>query len=304
MWKYEGKLYMNVIECKKISKSFSKKKVLDELDISFEEGKIYALLGRNGAGKTTLLNTIVTKYLPDSGKVELFGEEAYENTDVLKKVCFMSDSMSGFLSMTVKSIFLFAKSFYDNWDEECKDNLVEIFGIEEKKSFTLLSKGQQTAVALTVGMACGCPVVLFDEIYSGLDAVARKDFYNLLLNEYYDNSRTFVISTHLIDEMSNIFSDVAILDAGEIVLKDDIENIKRKSFAFTGRKEMADLFDKKNVVGTNEIGGLCEFVLYDDFSEGEIEKYRQAGFDVNAVNLQDLFIAMTCNTRSQNGEKV
>lgn len=295
---------MNVIECKKINKSFSKKKILDDLDISFEGGKIYALLGRNGAGKTTLLNTIVTKYLPDSGTVELFGEEAYENTDVLKKVCFMSDSMSGFSSMTVKSIFSFARSFYANWDDDCKDNLVEIFGIEEKKSFTLLSKGQQTAVALTVGMASGCPIVLFDEIYSGLDAVARKEFYNLLLNEYYDNSRTFVISTHLIDEMSNIFSDVAILDGGAIILNDNVENIKRKSFAFTGRKEMADIFKNKNVVGTNEIGGLCEFVIYDDFSEGEIEKYKESGFDVRIVNLQDLFIAMTCNARSKNREKV
>jgi len=284
---------MKVIECINLTKSFDKKTVLKDLNVSFEEGRIYALIGRNGAGKTTLLNTIVTKYLPDSGNVELYGNEAYENIASLKKVCFMSDSMSGFANMRVLQIFDYAKDFYSNWDETYKDKLVKLYGIENKKRYITLSKGQQTAVSLIVGMASGCPVVLYDEIYSGLDAVARKEFYNLLLNEYYDNNRTFIISTHLIDEMSTIFTDAVIIDEGKITLIDNMEEIKRKAFGFTGRKESMNILEDKNIVGKSNIGGLSEYIVYDNFSSEEIEKYKGYGLDVKSVSLQDLFIAMT-----------
>ena len=285
---------MKVIECINLTKSFDKKTVLKDLNVSFEEGRIYALIGRNGAGKTTLLNTIVTKYLPDSGSVELYGNEAYENIAALKKVCFMSDSMSGFSNMRVLQIFDYARDFYSNWDEEYKDKLVKLYGVEKKKRYITLSKGQQTAVSLIVGMASGCPVVLYDEIYSGLDAVARKEFYNLLLNEYYDNNRTFIISTHLIDEMSTIFTDAVIIDEGKVVLIDNMEEIKRKACGFTGRKESMNILEEKNIVGKSSIGGLSEYIVYDNFSSEEIERYKGLGIDVKSVSLQDLFIAMTC----------
>jgi len=236
----------------------------------------------------------VTKYLPDSGKIELYGNEAYENIEALKKLCFMSDSMSGFTNMRVLQIFDYARDFYSNWDEECKDKLVELYGIEKKKRYITLSKGQQTAVALIVGMASGCPVVLYDEIYSGLDAVARKEFYNLLLNEYYEKNRTFIISTHLIDEMSSIFTDAVIIDEGKIVLIENMEEIKRKAFGFTGRKDSMNVLEDKNIVGRSSIGGLSEYIVYDNFSSEEIEKYKDYGLDVKSVSLQDLFIAMTC----------
>lgn len=284
---------MSIIECSNITKSFDNKNVLENLNISFEKGKIYALLGRNGAGKTTLLKTIVTKYLPDSGSVKLNDKEAYENIEELRKVCFMSDSMSGFSNEKVIYILNYAKDFYEYWNDDCKQNLVKLFGVDVKKNYFNLSKGQQTAVGLIIGMASGCPVVLFDEIYSGLDAVARKEFYNILLDEYYDHNRTFIISTHLIDEMSNIFTDAVIIDEGAVILMDSMETIKRKSFGFTGRKESMDILDSKNVVGKSKIGGLSEYIVYDDFSNDEIEKYKEYGLEVKSVNLQDLFIAIT-----------
>lgn len=290
---------MKAIECRNVTKSFGEKTVLKNLDISLEEGKIYALLGRNGAGKTTLLNCMCTKYIPSEGEVYVLEEKAYENTRVLSEICFMSDSLDAFESYKVKDILKYAKSFYPKWDEDLMNRVLNDYDIKPKEIYSFLSKGRKTVVSLIIGLCCGCQVVLFDEIYSGIDAAGRKQFYDLLLEEQERNPRTFLLSTHLIEEMTMLFDEVIILDKGKILLHEEMEQLEEKSLRATGRAREEGMFLGKNVLAKKEMGAMAEYYIYDTFTSKERERLREQGITLQNMGLQELFIAATSETKAE-----
>ena len=282
---------MKAIECKNILKKFGDKKALEDVSLSLQGGRIYALIGRNGAGKTTLMNCMCTKYLPDSGEVELLGERAYENEKVLSEICFLSDYMDVFELHSVKHLLRYAGRFYSGWNTEKMKEMLEHFEIKEETMYSALSKGQQTADSIIIGICSGCKIVLFDEIYSGLDAVARKELYEMLMEEQEDTGRTFVLSTHLIEEMAGLFTDVIMLHRGKILLEEDMESIHEKSFKCMGRVEDLQYFKGKNLISQKKMGTLCEYYLYDTLNLQERQKLADAGIQISAMTLQELFIA-------------
>lgn len=284
---------MKAIECRNVTKHFGEKRVLEQLNLSLEEGKIYALLGRNGSGKTTLLNCMCTKYIPNEGEIDILEEKAYENEKVLSEICFMTDSMDAFEMTKVKEILKCAKSFYPKWDEDLMNRLLTYYDIKPKENYSFLSKGRKTAVSLIIGLCCGCRVVLFDEIYSGLDAVGRKKFYDVLLEEQEKNPRTFILSTHLIEEMTMLFDEVMILDKGKILLKEDMEQIAENSFRVTGRTGEEGMLLGKNVLAKKEMGAMAEYYIYDTFTPKEREQLKEQGLTLQNMSLQELFIAAT-----------
>ncbi len=289
---------MKAITCKGVTKRFEEKKgesktALDQVNLSLEEGGIYALLGRNGAGKTTLLNCLCTKYLPDEGEIFLFEEPAYENEKMLERICFMPDYLEAFSLYSVKRILRYAKLFYPKWDDALMERLLETYEIRMSDTYAALSKGRRTALSMCIGFCSGCDIVLFDEIYSGLDVVARQQFYEILLEEQEKKPRTFVLSTHLIEEMTGVFTDIIILDAGKVVVSDTAEHVREQAFCFHGRAGQENLFAAKNLLTVNGMGTMAEYIVYDDLSQEEKKAYKEHGFEVRPCSLQDLVIAMS-----------
>ena len=284
---------MKAITCKDVGKSFTNTRVLENVTLELEENRIYALLGRNGAGKTTLMNLLCTRYLPDSGEIFLLEEPAYENEKVLSEICYMPDYVELFSTHRIKSILRYASCFYPKWNTALMHALLEQFQIDPKKLYEQLSKGQRTLISIIIGLCCGCKIVLFDEIYSGLDAVARQEFYELFMEEQEKNPRTFLFSTHLIEEMSNLFTDVIILDKGQILLSESAETLHEKSFCITGRTENASVLAGKNILSHKELGTMAEYIVYDTLDEAERAKIQAADMTLSSVPLQDFFIACT-----------
>lgn len=284
---------MITVEIAGVTKAFGKTNVLDNIDLKLEDGKTYALLGRNGSGKTTLMNLMCTKYIPDSGVIKLMDEEAYENDRVLSEICFMKDYVPAFEDMKLSAIFKYAEKFYTRWNKTLEEKLIKQFGLETKKIYGFLSKGQQTAVGLIVGLCSNTRILLLDEIYSGLDAVARKELYTILMQEQERYTRTMVLSSHLIEEMTNLFSDVIILHDGKIILNDSLDTVQTKARKLTGRKDIEDILSDKNVLGKNSVGTMSEIYIYDDFTENEISELNERGYKLAPMNLQELFAAMT-----------
>lgn len=284
---------MITVEIAGVTKAFGKTNVLDNIDLKLEDGKTYALLGRNGSGKTTLMNLMCTKYIPDSGVIKLMDEEAYENDRVLSEICFMKDYIPAFEDMKLSAIFKYAEKFYTRWNKTLEEKLIKQFGLETKKIYGFLSKGQQTAVGLIVGLCSNTRILLLDEIYSGLDAVARKELYTILMQEQERYTRTMVLSSHLIEEMTNLFSDVIILHDEKIILNDSLDTVQTKARKLTGRKDIEDILSDKNVLGKNSVGTMSEIYIYDDFTENEISELNERGYKLAPMNLQELFAAMT-----------
>ena len=276
---------MIAVECKDVTKSFGENVVLDHVSFQLETGNIYALLGRNGAGKTTLMNCLCTKYLPDSGEIHILEEEAYENEKVLNQICFMSDQMDVFELKKVKNILFYASTFYEQWNEELMKRLLDFFEISEKKIYGELSKGQQTVIGIIIGLCSGCEIVLLDEIYSGLDAVARQNFYEILLEEQEKQPRTFILSTHLIEEMTGLFTNVVMLDKGKILLNEDME-----------------VLAGKNILYKKQMGTITEYDIYDVITLAEKKELEETGFTISPLSLQELFIAFTQEPAKEWGE--
>lgn len=283
---------MNIIECKNVSKSFGKQQVFENFSLELEEGKIYGLLGRNGAGKTTLLNLLTTRYIPGQGEILVHGEPVYENEKQLRNICFMADWVSGFAGLRIREIFRRAKVAYPTWNQEYAERLLEVFELNERQIYGNISKGQMTAVGVIVGMASGCEIVLFDEIYSGLDAVAREQFYKILLDDYEKSQRTFVVSSHLIEEMDRLFTDVIIMKKGKILVNEEFDNLMEHVICVKGRTEVIEALDERNVLSKENTGVWSRAVLYGQCSQQELEKMQQQGLEIGKASLQELFVAM------------
>jgi len=232
----EGKL-----ECKGLTKKYGKKEVLHNVNLELEKGKIYGLIGRNGAGKTTLLSILSAQNPASEGEILLNGESVWENKEALKHIYFAreingaaSSAISGF---KVKEYLKIASEYLPNWDEELAEQLIKLFHLDKKKRIIKLSKGMSSMLTIVVALASKAEFTFLDEPVAGLDVVARDQFYRILLDEFTESGRTFVISTHIIEEAEDLFEEVIFLHKGEILLKENTQELLEHTAYISGKAE-------------------------------------------------------------------
>ncbi len=206
---------------KHINKSYGKQQVLKDCNIELVAGCIYGLIGRNGVGKTTLLGILTAQNTMDSGSVTYNGVPVWENRAALSQLCF-SRELSSMLGMgqnplKINEYLRAANIYYPAWDAAYADRLIKKFKLDCKKKIYKLSKGQMSMVTIIVALASRAPITILDEPVAGLDVVAREQFYQLLLEDYTETGRTFVISTHIIEEAAPVFERVLIMDDGTLI---------------------------------------------------------------------------------------
>ena len=190
---------------------------LDDVHLTIGDQTITGLLGRNGAGKTTLLRILAGQEFPSSGSVRVLGSSPAENENVLRRLVLVREDQA-YPDFKVRHALRAASFCYPNCDAGLASSLPEDFGLRPGMAIKSLSRGQRSALGITIGLAARAEVTLFDEPYTGLDAVARQVFYDRLLAEYADFPRTVVLSTHLIDEAAALFENVVVIDQGRVVL--------------------------------------------------------------------------------------
>lgn len=283
-----------MIEVKDLNKSYGSTKVLSNINLKLEENKIYGLLGRNGVGKTTLLNIMSNIIRADSGEVLLNGENIHENSKALENIAIVKESGFGIEDIKVKKIFRAAKTLYKNWDEEYSNFLIKEFDLNIKKNYNKLSRGNKTIVGLIVGLSSRAPLTLFDEPSLGLDAAYRYKFYNLLLQDIENNPRTVIISTHLIDEVTNLFEAIIILKDEKVYLKEEVEELMEKAYFLSGRLEKIEPIIKgKNIISKEEFGTINIVGIFDHLSNEEKGDLKENAVDISAIPLQKLFVLLT-----------
>lgn len=235
---------MSELIAKGIVKKYGKKEVLHGVDLKLESGKIYGLIGRNGAGKTTLLSILTSQNPATSGEVTFDGQPVWENPEVLRHLCFSRElsplTGSNANSMKVKEYLRIASTFFPYWDKEMEKRLVEEFELDVKKKISKLSKGMLSMVTIVVALASKAEFTFLDEPVAGLDVVARERFYELLLEEFTQTGRTFVVSTHIIEEAAEVLEEVIIVDHGKILLKENTQDLLDRSFHISGHEDEVD----------------------------------------------------------------
>jgi len=232
------------LHCENIVKTYSGKDVLQNVTLDLQPGKIYGLIGRNGAGKTTLLSILSAQNPTTKGAVTLDGEPVWEHRKSLAKICFSrelnTNAESGLAAMKAKEYLRIASTYYDNWDKALEERLVKLFDLNVKKKLGKMSKGMLSMITITVALCSKAPYTFLDEPVAGLDVVAREQFYKLLLEEYSNSGRTFVVSTHIIEEAADVLEEVIILHEGKVIVEADTQTFVDSAVHVSGKAEEVD----------------------------------------------------------------
>ncbi|GLO65349.1 MULTISPECIES: ABC transporter ATP-binding protein [Oceanobacillus] len=277
------------IEVNNLSKKYGEKYALDNVSFTLEKNKIYGLLGRNGAGKTTFMDILSGQILATSGEIKLDGESPFDKQKLTESICLVKESNNFPKEITIKDVLKIFSFFYPDWDQDFAEQLLGEFNLTKKLKVKTLSKGMESALGITVGLASRAPITVFDEPYIGMDAPSRKRFYELLLEDYQVYPRTFIFSTHLIDEVSLMFEEVLILREGTLALQEDSEVLRDKTVAVTGPTTKVDAYlQGKEVIERKDLAGNSMAYTY-----GTKEEAMAAGLQVEGVPIQELMIHLT-----------
>ncbi len=280
-----------VVEVIGASRSFHGHRALDGVDLRIGVDSIVGLLGRNGAGKTSLMSLLTAQDFPTSGTVRIFGEDPVENEAVLSRTCFIRENQQYPNNFNVRHVLAAGANFYPRWDAALAERLVRQFDLPTRRRVHKLSRGMRAAAGIIVGLASRAELTIFDEPYLGLDATARQMFYDLLLEQYAEEPRTVILSTHLIDEISGLLEDVFVLDQGRIVLEGSADDLRGRACVLSGPVPAVDaLVGGLPLLHREEMGGFVRATV-DVRPDHDLRREAAAiGVDVGPVSLQSLVV--------------
>ena len=283
-----------ILKAEGLCKAYGSKQVLQNLDLTIQPGKIYGLIGRNGAGKTTLLGILTAQNTKDAGQVTYGGQPVWENQAVLSQICFSRElqatQFGGQNNLKVRDYLRSAAIFCPNWDQEYAGRLLSEFQLETKKKICQLSKGQMSMVTILVALASRAPLTILDEPAAGLDVVMRERFYQLLLDDFAETGRTFLVSTHIIEEAASVFEQVIILDQGRILENSPTDELIDQFRYVSGREDEVDrVCAGVEVLSRRTVGRHTTAAV-----RGNPEKLAALSGDVDIapMNLQNVFVAL------------
>jgi ABC-2 type transport system ATP-binding protein len=279
-----------------LNKSYGSVKALKDFNVKLEGNKIYGLLGRNGAGKTTFLNLITSRIFADNGDIKVFGQNAVENQELLPRLCYMPEKNLFIPTMRVSEIIKSSAEFYENFDLGYADQLCMKFKLDKRKKYKALSRGYESILRVVIGLASRASVTIFDEPVLGLDAAVRDLFYRELIEDYVKFPRTFIVSTHLIEESADVFEEAIIIKEGELVEQLTVEELKEKARYISGKSGIVDeAVSGLNVLNTEMVGNIKVCAVYDKFTDEKLKKFSGFDVDISPIPVQKLFIYLTNN---------
>lgn len=279
--------------CSGITKKYGKKEVLHKVDLELEPGKIYGLIGRNGAGKTTLLSIMSAQNPTTQGQVLLGETPVWENQEALKHIYFsreINPNSTVYSGLKVKEHLKIAAAYLPSWDQEMADRLVTLFHLDKKKRISKLSKGMASMLTIVTALASKADFTFLDEPVAGLDVVAREQFYRLLVEEFTESGRTFVVSTHIIEEASDVFEEVIFLHEGEILLKENTQELLEHCVYVSGKTEAVEEAVKGKEIHARQVLGRSQGVMVRLKEEEQILPDGQ--ITLQHMNLQKIFVSL------------
>ncbi|HQQ67403.1 MAG TPA: ABC transporter ATP-binding protein [Candidatus Cloacimonadota bacterium] len=281
---YEKTFESNPIpyEIDKVSKNYGKFQALDDVSFTLPWGKIVGLLGKNGAGKSTLMRCMLG-YLKHEGKVSLDGLELkHRDHAVFNQVAFIPDISGLDDRLTVKQSWDYIKDMNPHFNVDRAERLLAKSNLPMNKKVGKLSKGMKTKLYLLLTLSLDVRYLLLDEPTLGLDIAFRKEFFNIILGEFFDEQRTIFISTHQVEEVEDILQEIIFIDKGKIILNEEVEALKSRLHVITiPADRIAELEAYKPKVINSTMGFVSAIVD----SSVEIE-----GAIYNRPKLSDIFM--------------
>jgi ABC-2 type transport system ATP-binding protein len=285
---------MACIEAHGLRKAFGAKIALDGIDLQVEEGRILGLIGPNGAGKTTALNAILG-LTPYQGKLKVLGREPWSDRDRLMcDVCFISDVAVLPRWIKVSQTLDYVAGVHPRFDRAKAEGFLSKTTIHRTSKVRELSKGMVAQLHLALVMAIDAKLLVLDEPTLGLDILYRKQFYDSLLNDYFDRSRTILLTTHQVEEIEHVLTDVVFINRGRIVFNRNIEEMESRYLEVSVRPEQLAAARALKPIHVREVLGRS-ILLFD-----HVDRQQLAALgEVRTAGIADLFVAIIGNQESK-----
>ena len=283
---------MTAIEARGLRKSFGSTVALDGVDLNVEEGRILGLIGPNGAGKTTALNAILG-LTPYQGDLQVLGREPWtERERLMRDVCFIADVAVLPRWIRVRQVVDYVAGVHPRFDRKKAEEFLAKTDIKRSSKVRELSKGMVAQLHLALVMAIDAKLLVLDEPTLGLDILFRKQFYDSLLNDYFDRSRTIVVTTHQVEEIQDVLTDVMFINRGRIVLECSMEQFESRYVQVMANPEQAAAARAMNPIHERQLFGRS-ILLFDGVDRDQLTALG----DVRTPSIADLFVAvMTSQT--------
>ena len=217
-----------VIELRSVMKRYGRKVACDNVDLVVREGSTFGLLGPNGAGKSSLIRVLMGLSPADSGKVQLFGENALlQNPSIRRRIGYVPEVHFVYRWMTVGEVLRFVSKMYPSWDKEAVEQMLSTFEMPLKKKMASLSKGMSTKLSLILALAHNPDLLILDEPTSGLDPLIREEFLESVLQRHLCKGRTVFFSSHHFDDVERVADDIGIFVDGRFIVLGSVEDLRR-----------------------------------------------------------------------------
>ena len=278
---------MPCVEARGLRKAYGPAIALDGVDLSVEEGRILGIIGPNGAGKSTALNAMLglTSY---QGELKVLGRDPWTQRDqLMQDVCFIADVAVLPRWMRVSQALDYVAGVHPRFDRAKAEGFLDKTQIKRSSRVRELSKGMVTQLHLALIMAIDARLLVLDEPTLGLDLLYRKAFYDSLLNDYFDHSRTIIVTTHQVEEIQHILTDVMFINRGRIVLNTSMEAFEARYAEVMARPEHVAAARALGPIHERQVFGRS-ILLFDSVARDQLAPLGE----VRTPSIADLFVAV------------
>ena len=285
-----------MIEVNQVSKVFQNEMVLNNIDLSINEGEVFGLIGTNGAGKSTLLRIMSGIIKPTTGTVTIDEQPIYQNATTKKKLFFIPDELYFFQNATPLDMKNYYKSIYEQFNCEKFDKLLKTFSFDPKKKITSMSKGMKKQIAIFCGVCANTKYLYCDETFDGLDPIMRQSIKSLFAGEMDERGLTPIIASHNLREQEDICEHVGILHKGNIVLSKDLLELKctiqKIECAFSNEEDAKNCLAQLDITASTRKGPLHLLTVKGDREEVMkiLSQYQTTYLEIIPLTLEEIFI--------------
>jgi ABC-2 type transport system ATP-binding protein len=278
---------MPCIEARGLRKTFGTTVALDGLDLRIEEGRILGMIGPNGAGKTTALNAMLG-LIPFEGELRVLGRDPWRERDLLMRdVCFIADVAVLPRWIKVSQALEFVSGVHPRFDRAKAEGFLAKTSIGLDRKVKHLSKGMVAQLHLALVMAIDAKLLVLDEPTLGLDILFRKQFYDSLLNDYFDDNRTIIVTTHQVEELQHILTDLMFIDRGRVVLSCSMEDFEARYLEVILNPDQLAAARALKPIYERQLFGRT-ILMFDRVERGRL---MQLG-EVRTPSIADVFVAV------------
>ena len=284
-----------MIKVENVEKYYGKIKALNGVSLTVKDGSIYGLIGTNGSGKSTVLRAMAGIFRPEKGKIEIDGENIYENPILKRRIVYISDDQFIIPSSTAEDVKDFYKNMYPNFDTEEFDKLTDRFSLDRKRQITGFSKGMKKQLDIISAVSSRPDYIYLDETFDGLDPVVREEVKRMLAYESAERGMSSVIASHNLREIEDICDAISLLHKGNVVISNDIDSIKTEYIKiqaiFTEEKTEED-FKELSVVNLSRSGSFYTIIARSDsfLAEHIVKSFSPVFYEVIPLTLEEVFM--------------